>query len=172
MLRDPRAGDNISADWAMELVREIRRNRPIQGENIRLSPMPNGTVIHGTPGGSGGSSAASAPGCFAIKSMKARGGVTDIELKNPYYRCAGRTFTLSEEVPLIFSVSTCVVALEIDIGRESPRGSIKTFGSLDQLQGAELGTGSYIAPLYLFVNGKLECDFRLGVETAMGEFLP
>ena len=169
MLRDPRAGDNITADWAMELVREVRRNRPIQGENIRLSPTPNGTVINGTPGGRGGS-AASAPGRFAIVEAVREDGSKGFWLKNCYYRVGGRTYAMSETPVPLGNEPDGIIALSVNAIGKNPSAVISHYSSLDALQLHEANVGSYVVPLYLLENGKVICDFRIGPDCAMGEF--
>lgn len=169
MLRDPRAGDNISADWARELVREIRRNRPIQGENTRVVVTPNGTVIHGTPGGRG-SSAASAPGRFAIFEAVREDGSKGFWLKNCYYRVGGRTYAMSETPVPLGNPPDGIIALHVNAIDSTPGAIISHYSSLDALQLSEANVGSYVVPLYLLKNGKVICDFRIGPDCAMGEF--
>lgn len=47
----PIVGEGLSANFARDIIRELRANRIIAGKNITVDYTPNGTRINGTPGG-------------------------------------------------------------------------------------------------------------------------
>jgi hypothetical protein len=44
-MRNPQRGQPATADWGIEVVAEVNRNRPIAGLGIRATVGPNGTVL-------------------------------------------------------------------------------------------------------------------------------
>lgn len=193
MLRKPRAGEKITASWAAELVREVRRNRPIAGKNVKISVTPNGTILSGTPGGETAGAAAGDKGCFAIVEKEpaqgdnATGG--SVKLKNCFYRVAGRTFALnselnrygqnegeegdelSQEAELSLRGSA-FLCLNVDISRQEPSASLVQYESLSDLNNEENDLTRYVAPLYFFDDHlNVLIDFRVGANLIMAEFI-
>lgn len=44
-LKEPKRGDPITADWARELVRELRAQRLSAGPGLKLTRTPSGTTV-------------------------------------------------------------------------------------------------------------------------------
>lgn len=91
-----------------------------------------------------------------------------MKLKNCYYRVGGRTYAMSDAE--ISVGSSGVVALVVSVNASEPSANVTVYNSLSSLQDAERNIDSYIVPLFLVNDSKIECDLRIGPDCAMGEF--
>ena len=177
MIREPGTGERISATWASELVREIRRNRPLAGANVRLTVTPNGTIVNGTPGGDDSTTAADRSP-FSIKRSSHQGEgnsyAVGLYLQYPFYRVAGRTFRLDanadDEYPVTVDEGG-FAALQISLSGSTPAATLTSFADFNALQSAELDLTTVILPLYHVTDNHL-VDMRGTPTSASMEFIP
>lgn len=182
-LREPNPGDRISANLIREIVRAIRALTPIPGHRMKTKSGPNGTVYDVNDEVNRRQGKEPDKGRYAIESITvndpgetAEGedpdpSTADITFENTYYRVGGKTFEGAEtgidgvELPAI-------VALKVSAtGSQPPTSTVESYENIAALQEAEEDQNYYIFPLYsLDDSGSVECDFRIGPETSMGEF--
>ena len=181
--REPIVGERITADWARELVREIRRNRPIAGVGVKSQTGPNGTILSAetATGQSGGSSFDGPMEIVSIGSYveQEAGGDDDyttrhaFTFKHPFYQVGGRTFMLDDleddgTVSLVVADGDDFIALVHDSGSNVHElRSYRSFAALTAAQ--ETNPSLYILPLYMIEASKVVCDFRKMVNIQMTE---
>lgn len=185
VLAAPSAGQPISATFFAELLREVRANRPIAGNNVRTDRTPNGTHISAVGESRAAASMKKIPGRFEILSITPdeppeEGSEEEqtytATFANPFYDIGGKTYEMpaSEEVdPPAVQISEVrdgdIIVLKVKAG-ESRSEELASVGSILELQQLQEDVAYYSIPLYKVQGGKVVCDFRTGPISGMGEF--
>lgn len=79
----PIVGEGLSANFARDIIRELRASRIIAGKNITVDYTPNGTRINGTPGGVAAVSAPAVAKALVPFTVRWMSYDTDAEHPNP-----------------------------------------------------------------------------------------
>jgi len=104
-------------------------------------------------------------GLYEIQSMS-QGSIT---FSNCYFRTGGKTYSGPSSIQN--ATLPTIVALKIDITGSTPSATLVTYNSMGALQTDEANEDYYIHPLYkMSGTGEVECDFRIGPTSGMGEF--
>jgi len=177
-LREPNPGDRISANLIREIVRAIRALTPIPGHGMKTSTGPNGTVYSASAPKHSRIEKSSDLGRYRIESIEVEvpdEGSDDpasasITFANTYFRVGGKTYEGADSASGV--ELPAIVPLKVSAGAVSvPTTEIASYPTLAALQADEADRNFYVFPLYsLDEYGSVECDFRTGPETSMGEY--
>lgn len=109
------------------------------------------------------------PGCFEayIKGNPQDG--YELELLNEYYNVGGKTYHTDASYSFV-GIPSGILALKIDATGSEPSATIELYSSVSSMQSEQEDKDYYIIPLYTVESGSITCDWRKGVNAAMGEF--
>lgn len=157
-LTPPSAGQPISASFFAELLREIRANRPLQGQNTRVQRTPNGTHISAVASAS--SSSSRLPGLFEAKLETSDQGGKKVKFEYPYYMLGTRLYRC-EDKDVVLQAGKGIYCLSVDLSATEPKGVIEIYEDFGHVQEAAASPTVSIKPLYEFGDqGTPIRDFR------------
>lgn len=176
-LTPPSAGQPISASFFAELLREVRANRPLQGQNTRLKRTPSGTHISAIAKPAPASSV-NLPGCFEIRrgGTKVEDGETTEDgggFDNPYFMVGGKFYECEDAKDYgVENMKEVFVYVKVDVTADAVEPTMGTAETFSDLQTAARDENVYITPLYKFGKraGEVEIDFRKMPMAISGEF--
>lgn len=152
--QEPHAGDRISAELIRQLIRAVRRARPLQAPGIHLAETPDGTRIglaarNNTPGKS------ASKGCWRISAetvLEDGASATYHKLEDRYYRIGGRIFESPDQTTLeeLVAAGNVWVCAEIRYDSQENTGvaMIRGFGSFAEMETASKARMASLIPLY------------------------
>lgn len=165
-LTPPSAGQPISASFFAELLREIRANRPLRGQNTRVQRTPNGTHISAVASAS--SSSSRIPGLFEPKFTTDANDDRTVVFSYPYYMVGTRLYRCEDESVTLYPEEGiyCLV-----VNLQNAQAGVEKFANFAAIQARAANPDESIKPLFEFGEGGGPIrDFRNMPTIATQEF--
>lgn len=145
-LRNLNAGEMITESWLAELVREVRRNRPVAGPGLSARVTPGGTVLRaGTGvGGAGGGAVTAARSIGAWEIIRWTPSSHALKLGNCCYR-RSTGFKLLDDMTVTLPAGQRTVCADVTLADGGC--ALRTYSDPEDA-GGDYESGTAHIPLY------------------------